>query len=320
MATSTATAARPGAGVRRDAGALAGLAVSADLDFSVTPPGSDEPVEGHLRGSGSELELFVSSLGAFGTGGGRGLAAAFADELARQDVTVHLVGPSGRVATMGPRVGSWWQRRVTGSRHIRIVRGGGLWRLLRAQAYRGQPVLPRGELAPPPTPYPLVPTVMRRPRPPVTTTHDPAGGGQPRLVAIPARWTYEQPRRVYPLRPGVTSIGSDPSCDIRVPGLAAIHAEVRRDDQDEYVVVGLASDPPLRVNGAPVRQGLLRTGTRVEIGESTFTYNREEYADHGRPYGGRIGGELGHQQPQPSYRELQEAFLRSKEKSSNGNR
>ncbi len=31
-----------------------------------------------------------------------------------------------------------------------------------------------------------------------------------------------------------------------------------------------------------------------------MSFFREEYADHGRPYGGRIGGELGHQRTQPS--------------------
>ena len=30
-----------------------------------------------------------------------------------------------------------------------------------------------------------------------------------------------------------------------------------------------------------------------------MSFYREEYADHGRPYGGRVGGEIGHQRPQP---------------------
>jgi hypothetical protein len=30
-----------------------------------------------------------------------------------------------------------------------------------------------------------------------------------------------------------------------------------------------------------------------------MTFFREEFADHGRPYGGRVGGEIGHQRPQP---------------------
>ena len=39
--------------------------------------------------------------------------------------------------------------------------------------------------------------------------------------------------------------------------------------------------------------------TRVEVGAWTMTFFREEFADHGRPYGGRVGGEIGHQRPQP---------------------
>ena len=33
-----------------------------------------------------------------------------------------------------------------------------------------------------------------------------------------------------------------------------------------------------------------------------MSFYREEYADHGRPYGGRAGGEIGHQRPQPARR------------------
>ena len=54
------------------------------------------------------------------------------------------------------------------------------------------------------------------------------------------------------------------------------------------------------MHGERVRRQILRTGSRVDLGEWTFTFSREEYADHGRPYGGRIGGELGHQRPQPA--------------------
>lgn len=67
----------------------------------------------------------------------------------------------------------------------------------------------------------------------------------------------------------------------------------------EFVVVHLGRGEPVRVNGERVRQRILRTATRVEIGSWTMTFARDEYADHGRPYGGRIGGELGRQRPQP---------------------
>jgi hypothetical protein len=54
------------------------------------------------------------------------------------------------------------------------------------------------------------------------------------------------------------------------------------------------------VNGAPVDSSVLRTASRVDLGDRTMSFYREEHADHGRPYGGRAGGEIGHQRPQPT--------------------
>ncbi len=76
--------------------------------------------------------------------------------------------------------------------------------------------------------------------------------------------------------------------------------EIRHDDQDEFVLVRIARSASTRVHGASVDTAILRTGTRVDVGPWTLSYFREEYADHGRPYGGRIGGELGHQLSPPS--------------------
>jgi hypothetical protein len=104
---------------------------------------------------------------------------------------------------------------------------------------------------------------------------------------------------VFRLSQDVTSIGSSTDCDIRLPGLAPRHAEVRHDERDEYVLVRLDAAGITRVHGAPADEALLRTGTRIQLGEWTMSFVREEYADHGRPYGGRIGGELGHQRSQP---------------------
>jgi hypothetical protein len=74
---------------------------------------------------------------------------------------------------------------------------------------------------------------------------------------------------------------------------------VVHDDADELVLEDRAAAGTTRVNGLPVERRILRTGNRVELCPWTFSYWRAEYADHGRPYGGRIGGELGHQKPQP---------------------
>ncbi len=58
--------------------------------------------------------------------------------------------------------------------------------------------------------------------------------------------------------------------------------------------------PGTRVHGALVESPqVLRTGARVDVGAHSLAFFREEYADHGRPYGGREGGEIGHQRSQP---------------------
>jgi hypothetical protein len=115
-----------------------------------------------------------------------------------------------------------------------------------------------------------------------------------------AVWPGER-QPVYWLTEGMT-IGSDPGCDVVLPGLEAVHARVVHDDADEWVVS--AVDGVTRVHGAAVGSAVLRTGARVDLGPHHLVYSRDEHADHGRPHGGRIGGELGHQLPQPSREEL----------------
>jgi hypothetical protein len=274
------------------------LSIDADLAFSVDVPG-DRTVNGVLTGSGTALELTVSDplvfAGRSDARDVRGIAAA----LAARGVSLTVVAPSGPLVTLGAPHTPWWQRRVTGSRHIRIERGAGLWSLARGRARATAGALPTSDLVPPTMVWPPAPTFLRRPRT-VSTTHDPDGGGNPRLVLAPR---IEGPsggtRQVFALRRDVTTIGSDPDSDIVLPGLAARHAEVRHDERDEFVLVRLGERGRTLVNGAPVDSAVLRTASRVRLGEVTMSFYREEYADHGRPYGGRIGGELGHQRPQP---------------------
>lgn len=275
------------------------LTVDADLTFTVDVPGARK-VTGHLTGSGTELELRVDDSFVFA---GRSDAAAIrglAEGLAHRGLSVTVIGPSGPLVTLGARGSSWLQRRITRSKHIRIERGAGLLSLARGRAQAGDiGALPAAELAPPVTMWPLAPTFMRRRRQ-VTTTHDPLHGGRPRLVmASPPHPHPEDRPPVFGLEREVTTIGSAPDNDICLPGLTDRHAEIRHDEMDEYVIVRLAAKGTTRVNGAPVDQALLRTGTGVRVGDWELSFYREEYADHGRPYGGRIGGELGHQKPQP---------------------
>ncbi len=138
----------------------------------------------------------------------------------------------------------------------------------------------------------------------VTTTHDPAGGGRPRLVVALGGIVMIEPdgtlkQTEFDLQRGATRIGSDPTAEIRLPGLDVEQAQISWDEFDEYVFTQLSSSVESRINGESMGTHPLRTGDRVEMGDWTLTYVREEFADHGRPYGGRQGGEGAVQQAQP---------------------
>jgi predicted component of type VI protein secretion system len=127
----------------------------------------------------------------------------------------------------------------------------------------------------------------------VTTTYDPNGGGRPRLVfAFGGSAPEGSEQREFDLLPGVTVIGSAPDADLQLDGLEGHHAEIRLGEGDEYVWVDLGTAAGSRVDGAPMGSQGLHTGDRIEIGDYTLTYAREEFADHGRPDGGREGGEF----------------------------
>jgi hypothetical protein len=127
----------------------------------------------------------------------------------------------------------------------------------------------------------------------ITTTHDPQGGGRPRLIfALGGSAPAGVQQREFDLPPGVTVIGSDPDADLRLAGLGGHHAEIRRDEADEYVYADLGTSAGSRVDGRPMGAQALHTADRIELGGWTLTFYREEFADHGRPDGGRQGGEL----------------------------
>lgn len=127
---------------------------------------------------------------------------------------------------------------------------------------------------------------------PVTTTHDPYGGGRPRLIfSSGGIVTPAHKPREFDLLRGITTIGSSEDSDLVLDGVAPRHAEIHRDAADEYLFIPLAGHQLATVNGRQMAQLLLRSGSRLELGSFVLTFFREEFADHGRPFGGRQGGE-----------------------------
>lgn len=278
------------------------LDVAADLHVSVLLPDSQgRAVRGHLTGRGQRLELRLDDPLAFAGRADRRSVRRIGALLAEQGLVVAVVHGGRTLVELGARA-PWWQRLVTRAPYLRVggLRGA-LSGLRGIAARRGPAALPGRALVPPATLLPLFPTFRMGPRG-VTTTHDPRHGGHPRLVLSVGNRRRPEGGIIHPLRGAVTRIGSAEDCDLRLPDVAPLQAEVHHRDDDEMVLVDRAGDGSTRVHGAPVREIVLRTGCRVELGDWCFAYRRAEYADHGRPFGGRIGGELGHQRRQPDPR------------------
>jgi hypothetical protein len=125
------------------------------------------------------------------------------------------------------------------------------------------------------------------------------GGGRPRLRFAMGGMAPEgsQPREFSLREMATTRIGSGAAADLRLDGLAEEHAEIRCEFGDEYVLVDLGAPGGTRLDGQPIERAELHTGDRIEVGGWTLSYYREEYADHGRPFGGRAGGESFHEHP-----------------------
>lgn len=129
----------------------------------------------------------------------------------------------------------------------------------------------------------------------MTTTHAARGAGRPRLVL--ARTTED---RQFPLESDCVLIGSAPDNDIVLPGIEPQHARIDHDEHDEYVLTLLGPGEMNALSRSDdSRSEVLRTGAQFTMGEWTLVFMREEFADHGRPYGGRQGGELSDQPLQP---------------------
>lgn len=276
-----------------------------DLAFSEHEQGQDAgtpPFEGTITAAGTEVRIVVSDPSRLPGNGRRTLAelSTVAEALASRGISVKLEGPDGPILQLGAVKSGALQRVITGSKHIRLGSVSAVAPLLVRRNGDRTLTFP----VPPETPLPLVPTVGRAVRRRITTTHYTPGSGRPRLIFAvgDSSWDGSRPRE-FDLLPTTTVIGSGEGADLRLPGLAPVHAEIRHEGDDEYVLYGFdaVGGGGVREQGPGRHRGgrVLRTGARIELGDWRLAYFREEFADHGRPYGGRQGGELSHQRKQP---------------------
>lgn len=272
-----------------------------DLHFSLDEPDdAGSPLTGSVRANGLDIEVFLSSPERFVHHHLTSLSTlrTVASGLAEHSLVVSLFGPDGLIARMGAVQAPLAQRMLTRSPHLMLGSASAVTALVKR--WRQGPSPDRLVLLPPTTPFPLVPTVARRIARRATTTHYAPGAGRARLIFVVGSENWDgRPPREFDLLPGVTRIGSGEDVDLRLAGLDALHAEIRHDENDEYVLVGYGVVGGGSSTASPQQGLILRTGARIEMGAWRMGFFREEYADHGRPYGGRLGGELSVQKPQP---------------------
>jgi len=280
-----------------------------DVTFSLVDQDADasgDTLQGTVTADGTEVTVYASNPSVFVQGRTLNLAVirAFAAQLAARGLTMSLNGPEGMIARIGDVDAALVQRLVTRSPNITLGSRRALAPLMRSGAANalasGSPSVP----LPPSTLFPLVPTFDRKLRRRVTTTHYASGGGRPRLIFVVGsqNWNGQKPRE-FDLLPATTRIGSSPDADLVLADLKPFHAEIRHDENDEYVLypLGEVSGSVRPVDDVASTRGggiILRTGSRVEMGKWRMAFFREEFADHGRPFGGRVGGEFAVQKPQ----------------------
>ncbi|WP_308291953.1 FHA domain-containing protein [Pseudarthrobacter cellobiosi] len=272
---------------------MSGYLLDMNLDFSYQDE-SGSVTRGSAKAAGTAVSITVDGLDAFRTGAVPSLdeIRPLAKMLADKGLSVTVNGPDGSIVSLGAVSSPAAQRLVTRSPHIKLGRLGALVPLMR----RGKRPSQVFSLLPPETPLPLMPMVRRKITRRITTTHHTRGSGRPRLIFVQdaAHWTGQIPREVT-LDQETFSIGTDPASDLQLTGLDPLHAEIRHDQNDEYILV-----PRGPVSGSVSTSGpsVLRTGARIQLGQWCVAFFREEFADHGRPFGGRSGGELAYQRPQ----------------------
>ncbi|MGJ9412368.1 FHA domain-containing protein [Aeromicrobium sp. CF4.19] len=257
-----------------------------------TPEG--RTVSGRLTSNGQHITVTADDLETLAAGRDGGDLRRLAGQVAERGLVVEIGDDDGPLMRVGAVRRRFLHRLVTGTRHAQVVR----WRA--ASALKAQVVAGSGDtLAAPPVALvnglPRMPWLRRSP----TTTHDPYGGGHPRLYLADSRVASTgREVGVMHLAPGTTRIGSGEEAEVRLDGMDAVQAVVERTEDDEYVLKAVGRSVHTFMNGRELPTQTLRTGCRIEIGPWRLTYVRDEYADHGRPFSGRVGGELGRQRAQ----------------------
>lgn len=132
-----------------------------------------------------------------------------------------------------------------------------------------------------------------------TTTHAEWGAGNPLL-----RITRDDERTEFALEADVVRIGSAEGNELRLADTDPVHATITHDERDEYVLTlhgagEMNANPGADATHEGEATETLRTGARFTAGPWTLVFAREEFADHGRPFGGRKGGEYSDQPLQP---------------------
>lgn len=279
-----------------------------DLRFSKTIGGEDGQAEtslsGNVTAAGRHITVTIDdedSVYQF-SGGLEDLVREVADELAAQHLSLTVCGQDGdELLSVGDLRVPLWQRGLTRSRHLRVGSLRAASRIARERLKRGRRRRdqPADQVFPPITLLPLLPTVMGTRKRPVTTTHHTRGSGNPRLLLVQDQGElgFGPPLEFLLHDRDSLVIGSADHCDLQLTGIAPQHAEIIHDEFDEYVLrsYGAVSGS---FSGGGVDEVTLRTGSRIHLGPWRMVFSRAEFADHGRPFGGRQEGEFGYQRPQ----------------------
>ncbi|MGO2470063.1 MAG: FHA domain-containing protein [Microbacterium gubbeenense] len=131
-----------------------------------------------------------------------------------------------------------------------------------------------------------------------TETHAAWGAGHPHLIV-----SSDEDRLNFSLDVDEVTIGSAADSVLKLPEIDALHATIVHDERDEYVLTlhgegEMNANPHAAGTHPGERSETLRTGASFTAGPWRFVFQREEFADHGRPFGGRQGGEFSDQPPQ----------------------